>query len=503
MNREDNLKAVRENTEPWDLIVIGGGATGAGCCLDAASRGLKVLLVEQSDFGKGTSSRSTKLVHGGVRYLEQGSISLVREALRERGRLRINAPDQVMTRAFVVPCYSLWERIYYTAGLKVYDLLSGKLSFGKSVPLNRNLTLKALPNIRQKGLRGGVRYFDGQFDDTRLLISLLTTAAASGAVVLNYARVSGLTQNDSGLIDGVVLVCAETGEKISAKAKVVINATGAFTDSIRRMSNENALELLACSQGIHLVFENRFLDSDTALMIPKTSDGRVLFAIPFYGRLLVGTTESAPEDTIEEPRATENEIQFILETCAEYFNVPPKREDIKSAFAGIRPLVADNHTDKTASLSRGHVIEIDRANLVTIAGGKWTTYRNMSEDAVDKAIATAGLDCPKSETATKKLVGDIDFEETGLEEKISQDFEWKVADIVKAVRFEMARTVEDVLARRTRLLFLDAAEAVRVAPFVAGVMASELGESSEWIDGQIAEFSEIAKNYGLNASKAK
>ena len=379
-----NRAKAREKT--WDIVIIGGGASGVGCAVDAASRGFDVLLLEQKDFGKGTSSRSTKLVHGGVRYLEQGDIFLVREALKERGILKQNAPHLVKTQPFIVPCYSFWQKFYYGIGLKVYNLLSGKYGFGKSLILSKEETLERLPNFKKENLTGGIIYYDGQFDDTRLLIDLVKTATENGAAILNYARVFGLTKNADGKVDGVDFEDTESGEIFSIKAKIVINATGAFTDKIRKLSDNNSNEIIAPSQGIHLVFDKSFLNSEDAIMIPKTSDGRVLFAIPWNGKTIVGTTDTPIEKAELEPKPFEEEIEFILKTCENYLAKPPRREDVLSVFVGIRPLVKSSDAKNTAKLSRDHTIEIDDANLLTVAGGKWTTYRNMAEDADKQSV---------------------------------------------------------------------------------------------------------------------
>ena len=517
MNRQEMLKRVKKREKVWDFIIIGGGATGVGCAVDAASRGFSVLLLEQNDFGKGTSSRSTKLAHGGVRYLAQGNISLVREALQERGILLKNAPHLVKKLAFIVPCYSLWQKFFYGAGLKIYNLLSGKYGFGKSRILSKKETLEKLPNIRRKNLRGGVLYFDGQFDDTRLLINLVSTAVEQGATVLNYAKVFELAKNEDNKIDGVNFQDTETGEIFGAKTKVVINATGAFSDEIRQLSDKNAEKIIAPSQGIHLVFGREFLPMENAIMIPKTSDGRVLFAIPWHDKTLIGTTDTPIKTAEVEPQAFESEIEFILETAKNYLAKPPTRADILSVFVGIRPLVKSGKTKSTASLSRDHTIEIDESNLLTITGGKWTTYRRMAEDAVNQAVKIADLPSNPSPTKDLKIHGfcenaesfgnlaiygtdaekirELINENPPLSEKLHKDLPYCAAEIVWATRNEMANTVEDILARRTRALFLDAQAAIEIAPKVAQIMADELRKDKNWIDEQIREFNNIAKNY--------
>ncbi|MEZ5346012.1 MAG: glycerol-3-phosphate dehydrogenase/oxidase [Pyrinomonadaceae bacterium] len=502
MNREGMISRVRNRRAPYDIIIIGGGATGAGCALDAAARGYDVLLLEQYDFGKGTSSRSTKLVHGGVRYLEQGNISLVREALKERGILKQNAPHLIRNQTFIIPCYSWWQKFYYGIGLKVYDLLSGGYSLGRSKMLSRTDTLNKLPNLRSEGLSGGVSYFDGQFDDARLLIELINAAAENGAAVLNYARVVGLSKNTEGKTKGVKFECGLSGESFAAGAKVVINATGAFTDEIRKLASPDSEDLVTQSQGIHLVFDPSFLSSDEAIMIPKTSDGRVLFAIPWNGKTLIGTTDTPIGKADPEPHPLESEIGFILETVSQYLSDPPTRKDVLSAFAGIRPLVKNSSAKNTASLSRDHTIETDETNLLTITGGKWTTYRHMAEDAIDRAAKIGKLAAAECVTHSIRIksgrpdeIEKMKNELPVLAEKLHKDFEYLKADVVYAVRNEMAQTVEDVLARRTRILFLDAQVANGIAPVVAKIMAVEMDKDQDWIKRQLEEFEKLARNY--------
>jgi glycerol-3-phosphate dehydrogenase len=499
MNRQSSLDRVKRRKKPWDIVVIGGGATGVGCSVDAASRGFDVLLLEQSDFGKGTSSRSTKLIHGGLRYLALGNISLVREALKERGILLKNAPHLVTKTAFIVPCYSNWQKFYYWAGLKIYDLLAGKYSLGKSRILPRDKTLTSLPNIKPDDLRGGILYFDGQFDDARLLIDLAVTAHESGACLLNHARVTALKKDESGRIAGVDFVDTETLETISVGAKAVINAAGPFCDEVRKMTDSNHEKIIELSQGTHLVFDRKFLPGDSALMIPKTADGRVLFAIPWHQYLLVGTTDTPIDNPSLEPRALDQEINFILETVRKYLSEKPSRGDILSVFTGIRPLVKSAKSKNTAQLSRGHTVEIDASGLVTITGGKWTTYRRMAEDAVNQAMSIADL--PPSKCRTQNIkIHQSSRANTRLdqEERLHPNLPYTKADVVRATQNEMAVTVEDVLARRTRALFLNARAAIGIAPRVAEIMANELGMGKEWIETEIEKFNTIAQSYRLD-----
>lgn len=529
MRRESMLANLRQHPGPWDIVVIGGGATGAGVAVDAASRGYSVLLLEREDFGKGTSSRSTKLVHGGVRYLEQGNISLVMEALKERGILLENAPHLVHDLPFIVPNYSWWETPFYGIGLKIYDLLAGKYGFGRSRILSLEETLERLPNIRRDGLRGGVVYHDGQFDDARLLIHLMMTAADHGATVLNYMPVVELTRDGDGFVNGVVALDRESQERITVGAKVVINATGIFTDELRRMADPDAPQMLAPSQGIHLVFDGSFLSGETAIMVPHTPDGRVLFAIPWHGHTLVGTTDTPIEGPSYEPAPFDHEIQFVLDTAGQYLSRPPQREDIQSVFVGIRPLVkaAGSDSSRTSALSRDHTIHIDALGLLTIVGGKWTTYRHMAEDVVDQAItlgrldeapcvtrtlrihgyapkspATAGLSSAEDPLAVygsdSAIIREIAGHHPELARPLDADLPYSGAQVVWAARSEMARTLDDVLARRTRALLLDAEAAMRVARPAAHLLARELGRDVAWADAQVAAFLEVAAQYNVD-----
>jgi glycerol-3-phosphate dehydrogenase len=517
VTREEMLARAADRDDPWDVVVVGGGATGMGVAVDAATRGYDVLLLEQHDFGKGTSSRSTKLVHGGVRYLEQGNISLVMEALKERGLLRQNAPHLVSDLAFVVPNYDWWEAPFYGLGLKVYNLLAGQYGFGDSEILSREETLSRLPTIRTEGLRGGVVYYDGQFDDARLLINLAQTAASQGATLINYAPVTGLTKGPDGFVDGVVARDAESGREIRAVARVVVNAAGPFSDAVRRLAEPGVAPLIAPSQGIHLVFDRSFLPGKSAIMVPHTKDGRVMFAIPWHGHTLVGTTDTPIPEAVLEPAPFDEEVAFILETAGRYLHKAPTRADILSVFVGIRPLVRSGDSRTTAALSRDHTIHIDRSGLLTTTGGKWTTYRHMAEDCVDQAADLAKL--PERPCVTKHLnvhgfhtqadrFGHLSFygadasaiqelmaERPELRAPLHPDLPYTGAEVVWAVNEEMARSVEDVLARRTRALFLNARAAIAVAPAVAQLVAGELERDAVWADGQARAFAALASKY--------
>jgi glycerol-3-phosphate dehydrogenase len=518
MNRADMLTRVRDRKRPWDIAVIGGGATGVGVAVDAAARGYAVVLLEQADFGKGTSSRSTKLVHGGVRYLEQGNLSLVLEALRERGLLRLNAPHLVRDLPFIVPTYAWWEGPFYGLGLRVYDFLAGRYGFGRARNLSRKETLRRIPALRTEGLRGGVLYHDGQFDDSRLLIHLARTAAERGAVLVNYAPVTGLMRGSGSFVNGLTARDEETGTELRVPARAVVNATGPFCDAVRRMADPNAEPVIAPSQGAHLVLPRRFLGGDTAIMVPHTCDGRVLFALPWHDHVLVGTTDTPLASAALEPVPTDAEVDFILQTAAGYLEHPPARCDVLSTFAGVRPLVAPGgKAASTARLSRDHHVEIDQAGVVTVAGGKWTTYRRMAEDAVDHAALLARLEERPCVTRGLRIHGYHETaEEFGelacygadapavqalaarspaLAEKLHPELPYLAAEVVWAARWEMARTVEDVLARRTRALFLNAPAALAMAPKVAALLAAELGRVPGWREQQVRSFTELARGY--------
>jgi glycerol-3-phosphate dehydrogenase len=521
MRREEMMLKIRDRAQqnkPWDIAVIGGGATGMGVAVDAAARGLDVVLVEAYDFGKGTSSRSTKLVHGGVRYLEQGNVSLVMSALKERGLLRQNAPHLVHDLAFVVPNYSWWEAPFYGIGLKLYDMLAGKYGFGTSKVLSKEETLELLPALEPEELRGGVIYYDGQFDDARLLVHLAMTAADHGATLVNYCPATGLTRDAEGYVNGLTARDMETGEELAIPARMVVNATGVFTDSIRRMADPAAETLVVTSQGIHLVFDRSFLKGDTALMVPRTSDGRVLFVIPWHGHAVAGTTDTPVDAPSVEPRPLEEEIEFILETAGRYLTRPPSRADVLAVYVGLRPLVKGE--GKTSALSRDHTIHVDASGLLTITGGKWTTYRHMAEDCVDHAITlgrlrdepcttrnlrihgymenAAGLGSLEVYGADAEAIRWLARDHPGLGKQLHAELPYIGAEVVWAARAEMARSVEDVLARRTRALFLNARAAMAMAEPVARLLAGELGRDTAWASAQVEAFLALAAQYTVS-----
>lgn len=507
----------------WDMIVIGGGATGLGTALDAASRGFRTLLLEQSDFAKGTSSRSTKLVHGGVRYLAQGDISLVYQALRERGRLQANAAHLVTKEEFIIPCFSWFSIVKYLAGLKMYDWLSGSYSFGRSGFLSRKEVLQKMPGLSEKGLLGGISYFDGKFDDARLAVNIAQTAIEQGASVLNYVKVVDLLKDGNGNINGVEAKDVLTDISYKIYSKAVVNATGVFVDDILQMNLPDSEKLVRPSQGVHIVLDSSFLESDSALMIPETSDKRVLFAVPWHSRLLVGTTDTPIDTHSLEPRALDEEIEFILNTASQYFKRQVSRSDVLSVFAGLRPLAAPdkNDTNSTKEISRDHKLIVSDSGLVTITGGKWTTYRKMSEETVDTVIKIAGLEDRKC--VTKDLLIHSSTSESSdshlaiygtdkifIEDLARENPEWNVklhpafpnikAEVIWAVRNEMAYTVEDVLARRMRILFIDVKVALEMCRMVAELMATETSKSDQWVDEQVGIFKLIASRYILEPS---
>lgn len=499
------------------MIVIGGGATGLGIALDAVTRGYKTLLFEQSDFAKGTSSRSTKLVHGGVRYMAQGDILLVIEALHERGLMLKNAPHLTANQEFVIPVYTFWDVFLYTAGLKFYDLLAGKLSMGKSYFINRSKALERLPLLKPYGLKGGIVYHDGQFDDSRMAVTLASACVENGGTVLNYFRVSTLLKDKNGKITGVKVRDIESGNDYSINARLVINATGIFADEIHRMDNPSSKPTIRPSQGVHVVLDNSFLQSTSAIMIPKTDDGRVLFAIPWYGKVVVGTTDTPLDLITLEPKALDQEIDFILKTAGKYLTKPPKREDLKCIFAGLRPLAANpDNPEATKEVSRRHKITLSRSGLLSIIGGKWTSYRRMAEETINKGIKAGIIEDKKCitenfsfytngkpvESDRLRIYGNqaseierMIREKPVLGEVIHQKLPYTKAEIVWICRNEMPRTLEDMLARRTRSLFLDARASAEAGPVVADLMARELGFSAAWQQSEISTYNNLILNY--------
>ena len=518
MDRSLLLSRLDDQEKVWDVVVIGGGATGLGCAVDAAARGYEVALFEREDFAKCTSSRSTKLVHGGVRYLQKMEVDLVREALHERGLMKQNAPHLVKDQAFVISNYSHWDNFLYFCGLLFYDVLSFGFGYGRSRFISAKKVLEYLPTSEVKGLKGGVVYHDGQFDDSRMAVNLAQTAVEQGAVVANYTAVEKVLHDEQGKVCGVVARDLVSGKEYTVKAKAVINAAGIFVDEVMQMDKPDMPKMVVPSQGVHLVLDMKFLQSDYAIMVPKTSDGRVLFAVPWHDKVVVGTTDIQRPVAESEPKPLDEEIDFILSTAGLYMNPAPTRKDIVSVFAGQRPLAAPKKEGKSSKeVSRSHKVIVSDHDLITITGGKWTSYRRMAEDTVDKAIELGKIAERKCATRKLKVHGwrpnpnladhmyvygsdepailQMIKENPALGERLSEKYGYTVAEVLWAVREEMALTVEDVLARRVRLLFVDAREAQKAARRVAEVMAEEMGKDASWIDGQVEAFVKVSNNY--------
>jgi glycerol-3-phosphate dehydrogenase len=495
LNRNSQIDRLKTSGSPWDVLIIGGGATGLGIALDAALRGYSVALLESKDFASGTSSRSTKLVHGGVRYLAKGDIGLVIEALHERGLLQKNAPELVRNQAFIIPAYRWWEGPFYTIGLTLYDLLAGRLSFGRSHFVRKKKVLESIPTLNPMGLWGGILYHDGQFDDSLLAVRLAQAATREGACVVNYMEVQSLLKDDAGKVIGITAVDRETGKRNEIHAHCVINATGVFADKILQMDQPSARATIRPSQGVHLVLNKSFLPGSQALMIPKTSDGRVLFAIPWKDHVVVGTTDTLVPVPSEEPVALDEEINFILETAGRYLIRPPQRSDILSVFAGQRPLAAPREGKvKTREISRRHKILLSASGLITIIGGKWTTYRRMAQDCLNRAIREGFLPEATCRTSNYQImpITAVEFPDGEL---LLSGYPYTSGMVQQAVRHEMARTIEDVLSRRLRILITDARASLGMAEKVAAIMAEELEKDEKWRKEQLEEYKALVKNY--------
>ncbi|MGY6521693.1 MAG: glycerol-3-phosphate dehydrogenase/oxidase [Mongoliitalea sp.] len=519
MDRNKNLLRLQDENYLWDIAVIGGGASGLGVALDALSRGLSVVLVDKSDFAKGTSSRSTKLVHGGVRYLAQGDIFLVLEALKERGRMLQNAPHLTFNQPFIIPIYGWFDRLQYSIGLKMYDWMAGRLRLGKSRFISKKETKERLPQIKEKGLMGGVVYHDGQFDDARLALSVAQTCDEMGGCMLNYMQVISLNKDSSGKINGLQVKDNLSKSKYKIQAKMVVNATGVFADKILQMDQPGAPKSIQPSQGIHLVLDQSFLGGKDALMIPKTSDGRVLFAVPWLDKLVVGTTDTLREKAKLEPEALSKEIDFILETAQGYLEKVPTRKDVKAVFAGLRPLAAPKEgSTKTKEISRSHKVIVSDSQLISITGGKWTTFRKMGEDTVEEFSRVTGEKLAPSASAPihyhgytqkpleghwrgygseAKKIQDLIEQEPELGTLLHPNYPYTQAEVVWSTRHEMAMKVEDILSRRMRVLLLDARVAQQMAPKVAELMANVLGKDEQWIADELQEFEKLANKYIL------
>ena len=521
MNFTRNESIARiENTEEWDIIIIGGGATGLGTAVDAAARGYKTLLVEKYDFAKGTSSKSTKLVHGGVRYLANGDVKLVISALKERGLIFKNAPHLSFVQSFVIPTYSFYGKMKFLIGLKLYDWLAGRLRIGKSSLLSKKEVIEKLPKINQKNLNGGIQYFDGQFDDARLALNLGQTAYEHGATVLNYAEVTGLTKDENGKISGIEFLEKDSNKTYKLKSKVVINATGVFVDDILKLDVAAHKNLVRPSQGAHIVIDKKFLGNTDALMIPETSDGRVLFGVPWHDKVLLGTTDTPLDAHQIEPKPLEEEIEFILKTAHNYLDDAPTRQDVLSVYAGLRPLAAptDSDSNSTKEISRDHKLIKSNSGLITITGGKWTTYRKMAEETVDMAIHQGKLAPQSCKTFNLPIHGysierrsdhwqvygsdtqeilKLVSKDPSLGNKLHEDYEFIEAEIIWACRNEMIYNIEDFLARRIRFILLDALASLQVAPRVAELMAQELQKDENWIQTQLKNYRTLIENYTL------
>jgi len=518
MDRNKLIQALTDEPQrQWDIIVIGGGATGLGIALDSVTRGYRTLLLEQSDFAKGTSSRSTKLVHGGVRYMAQGDLLLVTEALHERGLMLKNAPHLTANQEFVIPVYTYWDVFLYAVGLKFYDLLAGRLSMGKSYFINKKRAVQRLPLLKSDGLKGGIVYHDGQFDDARMAVALAIASIEKGGTVLNYFRVGSLLKDEKGKITGVLANDLMSGNEYRIPGKLVINAAGVFADEIHRMDDPASKPTIRPSQGVHVVLDKSFLQSGSAIMIPKTDDGRVLFAIPWYGKVVAGTTDTPLDMVTLEPRALDQEIDFILKTAGKYLTRQPKREDVNCIFAGLRPLAANpDNPEATKEVSRRHKITLSQSGLLSIVGGKWTSYRRMAEETIDKAVKERIIE--KRKCVTKhfsfysngnppvserlKIYGsnafqieDLIREHPELGEHIHEKLPYTKAEIVWICRNEIPVTLEDMLARRTRALILDARASAEAGPAVAAIMAKELGFSKSWQEKEISEYKDLIKIY--------
>jgi glycerol-3-phosphate dehydrogenase len=481
------MARVRDASVVWDLVVVGGGATGLGTAVDAASRGYRTLLAEAEDFGKGTSSRSTKLIHGGVRYLRQGNLALVRSALAERAILLRNAPHVVGEIPFVVPAYRRRDAAWTAFGLRLYDALAGRHTRGRSRRISAEETLALLPGVRPEGLVGGVTYRDARFDDGRLLVHLARTAAREGATVANRLAAVGVAGR--GARATLALEDRETGERLEVAARAIVNAAGPFADDVRRLADASAPPILRPSRGAHVVLDRAVLPGEAALLIPDAGGGRVVFLVPWRGRVLLGTTDVPVGRPEPEPRASRREVEDLLALAGRALARAPSAMEIRSVFAGLRPLVRG--VGATATLPRDHVVRVERSGLVTVTGGKWTTYRRMACDAVERAAAAAGLPARPCRTADLPL---DDATGPGSGATIGTT-DIRAGDVVWAARQEMARGVEDVLARRTAALFLDARAAAGAAPEVARLLAAELGRDGEWERREVEAFARLAGGY--------
>lgn len=521
MNREKMLKEVEKADSIYDIIIIGGGATGIGIAFEASARGYKTVLLEKSDLAKSTSSKSTKLLHGGVRYLAQGDIALVREACVERGRLLRNAPHLTNNQAFIIPAFGWFDELKFTIGLMLYDILAGGYGIGKSSRISKKRVLERVPAISPRKVTAGIIYHDGQFDDSRMAVNVAQSAVKQGAHILNYIEVKGVMKSTAGMVSGVLVQDMESGKQFNISGRAVVNATGVFADDILQIDKPGLSKTIKPSQGVHVILDKSFFPGNYALMIPKTDDGRVLFAVPWHNKLVVGTTDTPIDKASLEPVPLKEEIDFILTTAGKYLIKAPQISDILSVFAGLRPLaVPQNGSAKTKEISRSHKIIVSESHLFTMVGGKWTTFRRMAQDMIDKVERVKNWPKTKSYTKDIKIHGytaDVDHLdpmyvygsdkekilelsklEPGMDLVLSDSLNLIKAQVVWAVREEMARNIEDVLARRTRCLFLDARETIKIAPAVASIISKELGKDHEWEKNQVSEFIKVAGTYLCN-----
>ena len=521
--------------EIFDLLVVGGGATGCGIALDAATRGLRTALVEQGDFASGTSGRSTKLVHGGVRYLEAAFLhadpvqfNLVCDALHEREILLRIAPHLCRRLAFVIPAYGWLEIPYLLSGLKLYDLLAGKSGLGASRMLGAEEALLLAPMLKRRGLKGGLLYYDGQFNDARMNLALALGALREGAAAVNYLQAVGLCKEKGRVVGARVRECF-TGETWEIRARCVVNACGPSGDALRSMDEPDAAPLLSVSSGVHIVLDRRFAPPETGITIPKTEDGRVLFLLPWQGHCLVGTTDR-PAEPCEHPAAEEQDVDYLLRHLQRHFDLKVERADVRAVWAGLRPLLGTAGVRGTAELARDHQLSVSSSGLISIFGGKWTTYRKMAEDTVDFAVQQEGL-TPGNGCCTDRIVlpGGENFrfeaeqelqagfdltaeearhlssaygdraEEVALHcrlegrERLAAGHPYLRGELLWAVRREMVQCPVDFLARRIPLALLDLEAARTAVPYVLEVLAAELG----WDEGRLArEREEVYRRLG-------
>ena len=495
MNRRSNIELLNRVKEPFDFLILGGGATGLGCALDASSRGYSVLLLEKYDFCKGTSSRSTKLIHGGVRYLEKGQLSLVYQALKERDILIKNAPHLVNQVGFLIPTYNYFRKIYYWIGLTLYDFISGNKIFKKSKMIGFKKALSLVPNINKEKLKGGVVYYDGQFNDSRMGIDIALTATNNNAILINYMPVESLIKKNNRVV-GVKAKDSLFDKEYEIQAKNIINCTGVFSQSVMNMDSSESKSLITASQGVHLVVDKKFLNGGFGILVPKTSDSRVLFAVPWLGEVLLGTTDTELEKPTIDPIPTEKEIEFIIDNVKKYMNIKPSKKDIKSVFVGLRALVGTNKNIKSKDISRDHKIIVSDSGLISVIGGKWTNYRIMGKEVVDKAIKASNIKFVESQTENLKIkngLGNIGIDEKSL----SSIFYISKSQIQHYLREEMAINLDDIMSRRSRCLFLNSKESIAIAPKVVEIMANELSKDKDWIENQLNQFYKLTKLYSI------